>query len=140
MDPILNVLTIDEPEQMENNDQIWKELATPDMYPQLELAQTYELKPGLIYLLPRFHGLVGEDPHKHIKEFHMACSTMRSQGIPEDYIKMKAFPFSLGGLVVSAVGSLQHLGRYEVHISREVLFGITNCDHLKRNLLDKATF
>ncbi|RDX91062.1 hypothetical protein CR513_26989, partial [Mucuna pruriens] len=44
------------------------------------------------------HGLVGEDPHKHLKEFHVVCSTMRSHGIPKDYIKMKAFPFSLDGV------------------------------------------
>ncbi|RDX97141.1 hypothetical protein CR513_20126, partial [Mucuna pruriens] len=94
-----------EPGQMENNDKTLKELATPDVvyqpwciqYPQLELAQTYELKSGLIHLLPKFHGLAGEDPHKHLKEFHVVCSTMRPQGIPEDYIKMKAFPFSLDG-------------------------------------------
>ncbi|RDX76169.1 hypothetical protein CR513_43873, partial [Mucuna pruriens] len=67
------------------------------LYPQLEPAQTYELKSGLIHLLPKFHGLVGEDLHKHLKEFHVVCSTMRPQGIPEDYIKMKAFPFSLDG-------------------------------------------
>ncbi|RDX94408.1 hypothetical protein CR513_23214, partial [Mucuna pruriens] len=94
-----------ESEQMENNDRTLKELATPDVvyqpwciqYPQLEPAQTYELKSGLIHLLPKFHGLVGEDPHKHLKEFHVVCSTMRPQGISEDYIKMKAFPFSLDG-------------------------------------------
>ncbi|RDX91936.1 hypothetical protein CR513_26003, partial [Mucuna pruriens] len=40
---------------------------------------------------------IGEDPHKHIKEFHVVCSTMRPHGILEDYIKMKAFPFSLDG-------------------------------------------
>ncbi|RDY07184.1 hypothetical protein CR513_08725, partial [Mucuna pruriens] len=91
--------------QMENHDRTLKELATPDVvyqpwciqYPQLEPAQTYELKSGLIHLLPKFHGLAGEDPHKHLKEFHVVCSTMRPQGIPEDYIKMKAFPFSLDG-------------------------------------------
>ncbi|RDY07930.1 hypothetical protein CR513_07891, partial [Mucuna pruriens] len=49
----------------------------------------------LIHLLSKFHGHAGEGPHKHLKEFHVACSTMRMQGIPEDYIKMKAFPFSL---------------------------------------------
>ncbi|RDX95322.1 hypothetical protein CR513_22181, partial [Mucuna pruriens] len=84
-----------EPGQMENSDRTLKELATPDVvyqpwciqYPQLEPAQTYELKSGLIHLLPKFHGLTGEDPHKHLKEFHV--------GILEDYIKMKAFPFSL---------------------------------------------
>ncbi|RDX94159.1 hypothetical protein CR513_23484, partial [Mucuna pruriens] len=94
-----------EPEQMENNDRTLKELAMPDVvyqpwciqYPQLEPAQTYELKSDLIHLLPKFHGRAGEDPHKHLKEFHVVCSTMRPQGIPEDYIKMKAFPFSLDG-------------------------------------------
>ncbi|RDX93407.1 hypothetical protein CR513_24346, partial [Mucuna pruriens] len=55
--------------QIENNDRTLKELATPDVvyqpwciqYPQLEPAQTYELKFGLIHLLPKFHGLAGED-------------------------------------------------------------------------------
>ncbi|RDX99587.1 Copia protein, partial [Mucuna pruriens] len=37
----------------------------------------------------------GEDPHKHLKECHAMCSTMRPHGILEDYIKMKAFHFSL---------------------------------------------
>ncbi|RDX99229.1 hypothetical protein CR513_17750, partial [Mucuna pruriens] len=74
-----------EPAQMENNDRTLKELATPDVvyqpwciqYPKLEPAQTYELKSGLIHLLPKFHGLAREDPHKHLKEFHVVCSTMR---------------------------------------------------------------
>ncbi|RDX60680.1 hypothetical protein CR513_61158, partial [Mucuna pruriens] len=71
-----------EPRQMENNDRTLKELATLDVvyqpwciqYPQLEPAQTYELKSGLIHLFPKFHGLAGEDPHKHLKEFHVVCS------------------------------------------------------------------
>ncbi|RDY11458.1 hypothetical protein CR513_03863, partial [Mucuna pruriens] len=92
-------------DKMENNDRTLKELATPDVmyqpwciqYLQLEQAQSYELKFGLIHLLPKFHGLVSEDPHKHLKEFHMLCSTMRLYGIPKDYIKMKAFSFSLDG-------------------------------------------
>ncbi|RDY06778.1 hypothetical protein CR513_09185, partial [Mucuna pruriens] len=90
---------------MENNDRTLKELATPDVvyqpwciqYPPLEPAQSYKLKSSLIHLLPKFHGLAGEDPHKHLKEFHVVCSTMRPQGIPEDHVKMKAFPFSLDG-------------------------------------------
>ncbi|RDY00583.1 hypothetical protein CR513_16220, partial [Mucuna pruriens] len=94
-----------EPEQIENNDRTLKELATTDVvyqpwciqYPQLEPAQSYELKSDLIHLLPKFHGLAREDPHKHLKEFHVVCSIMRPQGISEDYIKMKAFPFSLDG-------------------------------------------
>ncbi|RDY10971.1 hypothetical protein CR513_04434, partial [Mucuna pruriens] len=127
---------------MENNDRTLKELATPDVvyqpwciqYPQLEPAQSYELKSGLIHLLPKFHGLVGEDPHKHLKEFNVVCSTKRPQGIPEDYIKMKAFPFSLDGAAKDWF-SLQHLGRYVV--PGEVLPGIKNYDHQKRDLWDK---
>ncbi|RDY11591.1 hypothetical protein CR513_03725, partial [Mucuna pruriens] len=87
----------EEPQHMENHDRTLKELTTLDVvyqpwwiqYPQLEPTQSYELKSGLIHLLLKFHGLASEDPHKHLKEFHM--------GISEDYIKMKAFPFSLDG-------------------------------------------
>ncbi|RDY14403.1 hypothetical protein CR513_00544, partial [Mucuna pruriens] len=75
-------------EQTENNNRTLKELATSD-YLQLELTQSYKLKLRLIHLLPKFHGLAGEDSHKHLKECHVVCSTMRPQGIPEDYIKMK---------------------------------------------------
>ncbi|RDX73603.1 hypothetical protein CR513_46766, partial [Mucuna pruriens] len=82
---VLLCLCMPKPGQMENNDRTLKELATPDVvyqlwciqYPQLEPAQTYELKFGLIHLLPKFHSLAGEDPHKHLKEFHVVCSTMR---------------------------------------------------------------
>ncbi|RDX71677.1 hypothetical protein CR513_48953, partial [Mucuna pruriens] len=74
------VNTSDEPEQMENNDRTLKELATSDLKP----TQFYELKSGLIHLLPKFHSLVGENMHKHLKEFHMVCSTMRPHGIPEN--------------------------------------------------------
>ncbi|RDY09249.1 hypothetical protein CR513_06407, partial [Mucuna pruriens] len=81
---------------MENNNRTLKELATLD-YPYLELARSYELKSGLIHLLLKFHSLASEDPHKHLKEFHVVCFMMRPQGIPEDYIKMKAFSFSLDG-------------------------------------------
>ncbi|RDY10731.1 hypothetical protein CR513_04706, partial [Mucuna pruriens] len=85
-------------DNMENNDKTLKELATLDVmyqpwciqYTELEQAQSYEPKSG-------FHSLVGEDPHKHLMEFHFVCSTMRPPGIHEDYIKMKSFVFSLDG-------------------------------------------
>ncbi|KAL2231177.1 UNVERIFIED_CONTAM: hypothetical protein Sindi_1712100 [Sesamum indicum] len=62
-------------------------------YPNLEV--NFELKFGLIHLLPTFSGLAGEDPHKHLKEFHVVCSGMRPQGISEEQVKLRAFPFSL---------------------------------------------
>ncbi|RDX99354.1 hypothetical protein CR513_17602, partial [Mucuna pruriens] len=74
-----------EKRSMENNDRTLKELTTPDVVyqpwciqcPPLEPIQSYELQFSLIQLLPNFHGLAGEDPHKHLKEFHVVCSTMR---------------------------------------------------------------
>ena len=51
-----------------------KELAAPNVnqqplcitYPTLDTA--FELKSGLIHLLPSFHGFTGEDPPKHLEQ------------------------------------------------------------------------
>ncbi|XP_027152265.1 uncharacterized protein LOC113752348 [Coffea eugenioides] len=59
------------------NTQTLRELATPDLthqplcitFPTLAENTSFELKSGLIQLLPSFHGLSGEEPHKHVKEF-----------------------------------------------------------------------
>jgi len=43
-------------------------------YPKLDVQ--CKLKSGLIHLLPKFHGLLGEeDPHKHLNEFHIVCAS-----------------------------------------------------------------
>lgn len=86
------------------NNRTLKELAAPILnqqplcieYPELDAA--FELKSGLIHLLPTFCGLASEDPHKHLKEFHVVCSSMKPQGISEEQIKLRAFPFSLADL------------------------------------------
>jgi len=80
-----------------------KELAAPDLnqqplcitFPTLEATTTFELKSGLIHLLPTFHGLTGEDPHKHLKELHVVCTSMKPTGVTEEQIKLRAFLFSL---------------------------------------------
>ena len=46
-------------------------------------------------MLPTFHGLTGEDPNKHLKEFHVVCSSMKPLGISVKQVKLRAFPFSL---------------------------------------------
>ncbi|KAK8612675.1 hypothetical protein V6N13_092786 [Hibiscus sabdariffa] len=65
-------------------------------FPQGETP--FQLKTGLIHLLPTFHGLPSESPHKHLTEFHLVCSSMKPQGVSEDQIKLRAFPFSLSGI------------------------------------------
>ncbi|GAU40544.1 hypothetical protein TSUD_367100 [Trifolium subterraneum] len=68
-----------------------RELSAPDAnynsfcidYPTV--AASFELKSGLIHLLPKFSGFAGEDPHRHLKEFQVVCSTpLRPEGITED--------------------------------------------------------
>ncbi|TYK04216.1 retrotransposon gag protein [Cucumis melo var. makuwa] len=58
-------------------------------------TQPFELKSGLIHLLPIFKGSFGEDPHKHHKDFYMVCDSMRLHGISKEQLNLRAFPFSL---------------------------------------------
>lgn len=55
----------------------------------------FKLKLGLIHLLPYFSGCASEDPHKHMKEFHIVCDRMRLHGVTEEQMNLRAFPFSL---------------------------------------------
>ena len=92
-----------EEEEVIAGNQNLKELAAPNLNQQplcitfrtLDATTTFELKSGLIHLLPTFHGLAGEDPHKHLKELHVVCTSMKPTGVTEDQIKLRAFPFSL---------------------------------------------
>ncbi|XP_042376313.1 uncharacterized protein LOC121969995 [Zingiber officinale] len=89
---------------MADHSRTMKELASPDetfkysciTYPTL--AGDIELRSGLIHLLPKYQGFFGEDPNRHLHEFHVVCSTMKPQGISEENIKLRAFPFSLTGV------------------------------------------
>ncbi|RDY01484.1 hypothetical protein CR513_15187, partial [Mucuna pruriens] len=88
-DSVNNICTTNHPDFSESNSFDSK----PNIFDKFPMSRTqsYELKSKLIHLLPKFHGLAGEDLHKHLKEFHVE--------ILEDYIKMKAFHFSLDGAV-----------------------------------------
>ena len=82
---------LEEDEVMAEN-QILKELAASDLnqqllcitFPTVDATTTFELKSGLIHLLPTFHGLAGEDPHKHLKVSHVICMSMKPIGVTKD--------------------------------------------------------
>ena len=63
--------------------------------PALGQENHFELKSRLIHQLPKFHGLVGEDPIKHMGKFHNVCMSMKPANITESQIKMRAFAFIL---------------------------------------------
>jgi len=62
-------------------------------YPILD--RPLKLNSRFLNLLPKLHGLPGEDPYRHINEFIITCSTMQPEGITQDQIRLRAFPFSL---------------------------------------------
>ncbi|XP_071917221.1 uncharacterized protein [Coffea arabica] len=109
-----------------------RELAAPDLnqqplcitFPHLNDDTPFELKSGLIHLLPSFHGLPGEEPYKHLQKFDVVCNSIKPPGITEEQIKMRAFPFSLKD---SAKDWLYYLPPGS----------ITTWDQLKKKFLDK---
>jgi len=56
-----------------------------------------ELKTDLLNALPKFNRLLGENPHKHLRQFHMIYENFRSPNIALETLKMIVFPFTLQG-------------------------------------------
>ena len=97
-----------------------KEMAAPDLelqplciqYPQREDA--FELKSGMIHLLPSFHGLLGEDPNKHLKEFHVVCTSMKPSGTTGRASQVEGFSFLFEGFrqrlaLLSTIRDYKHM-------------------------------
>ena len=64
------------------------------------MAQNFELKPGFIQMLQQsaqFNGLADEDPNSHVENFLEVCDMLKINGVTDDAIKLRAFPFSLKG-------------------------------------------
>ncbi|XP_027368194.1 uncharacterized protein LOC113874171 [Abrus precatorius] len=57
----------------------------------------FEIKPALLHLVQQdqFYGLISDDPNLHISNFLQLCDTIRINGVSEDAIRLRLFPFSL---------------------------------------------
>lgn len=60
-------------------------------------AANFELKPSLIRLVQQnqFGGGMNDDPHMHLWAFLTICDTVKMNGVSEDIIRLRLFPFSL---------------------------------------------
>ena len=61
-------------------------------------AEDFEIKPEFIQMIQRsnqFLGLPSENPYDHLMQFLHLCDTFKWNGVSEDAIRLRLFPFSL---------------------------------------------
>jgi len=56
-------------------------------------ASHFNFKPGIIKLLPIFHGLDIENSYLHLREFEEVCNTYNESNYSMNTIKLKFFSF-----------------------------------------------
>ena len=82
-------------------------IATPSCIIFPQNTPQMDFKPGMIQLLPNFHGLDSENPYLHIREFEEVVATFHSQPNTVDAVRLKFFPFVLKDKAKSWLYSLR---------------------------------
>jgi hypothetical protein len=89
---------------------------------------SFELKPALINMVQQspFCGKASEDANAHLQHFLKICSTFNIQGVTQDAVHLRLFPFSLlekgETMVLFQQGGSVNLGEMLQCISHQVFF------------------
>src|SRR5262245_32624030 len=89
---------------VDERDRIMMEYAVPVLgglnpcivRPEIQ-ANQFELKPVMFQMLQtmgQFSGMPTEDPHLHLKLFMEVCDSFKWNGVTEEAIRLKLFPYS----------------------------------------------
>ncbi|XP_063946069.1 uncharacterized protein LOC108212402 [Daucus carota subsp. sativus] len=75
----------------------FEELNSGIIRPDIQATQ-FELKPVMFQMLQtigQFSGMPTEDPHLHLRVFMEISDSFKFQGVPEDALRLKLFPYSV---------------------------------------------
>jgi hypothetical protein len=113
--------------------------STPSCIVFPNVVGNFEMKPSVIQLLPKFHGLDSENPYLHLKEFDEVCATLQYNNVTDDVVRLKLFPFSLKEKAKSWLHSLRpNTIRTWQEMTREFLkkfFSTHKTNTLRKNIM-----
>ena len=81
--------------------------STPSCMVTPNTVGTFDIKPEIVQLLPKFYGLDSESPYLHLKEFTEVCSTLQYDNVTKETVKLNLFSFSLEEKAKSWLHSLK---------------------------------